>query len=95
LATAAEWFTKAATQDDSNGQLHLGMLHAQGLEGSPDFVEALKWFAILSRKGDDHAQQARQFGSVIIERMAPDQIATAQRRAKEWRRALTKSGNDG
>ena len=90
LAAAAQWFTKAAAQDDSNGQLHLGMLHAQGLEGSPDFVEALKWFAIVSRKGDDHAQQARQFGSVIIERMAPDQIAIAQRRAKEWRRARTK-----
>ena len=87
---AGEWFTKAADQDDSNGQLHLGMLHAQGFGGSPDLVEALKWFAIVSRKGDDHTQQARQFGSVVIDRMEPDEIAKAQRLAKEWRHARAK-----
>ena len=88
---AAELFTRAAQQDHSVGQIHLGMLHAEGVGGPPNLTEALKWFAIASRKGDELSQQARQFGSAIIDRMTPDEIATAQRLAKAWRR--TQSAN--
>ena len=89
FVSAAEWFTRAARQDHSIGQIHLGMLNAEGIGGPPNLIEALKWFAIVSRKADQQADQARQFGSAIVERMTPDDIATAQRRAKEWRRSLT------
>ena len=50
--SAAEWFKRAAQQDHSVGQIYLGMLNVQGIGGPPNLIEALKWFANVSRKAD-------------------------------------------
>ena len=52
-------------------------------EGVPqDFVQALKWFDLAASGGDDAAGKNRDS---LAESMTPDQIAEAQRLAREWK----------
>jgi hypothetical protein len=39
------------------------------------------WFDIAAARGDEKAQKAR---NMVVDLMAPDQIAEAQRLAREW-----------
>ena len=79
-AEAAKWYKKSAEQGDSVAQNILGAMYEKGKGISKDFVEAYKWFSISGETGN---------GRMYIEKlgkrkMAPAQIAEAQKLAQEW-----------
>ena len=82
---AVRWFRLAADQGLADAQFDLGVLYQEG-EGIPqDLVAAHMWFSLaaaqLSAAGRFTYAQARD---VVAEEMPPEQIAEAQRLAREW-----------
>ena len=82
-AEAARWYRLAADQGDANGQFQLGRMYVTG-EGVPqDYVQAHMRFnlaaAQTSRKEYVKARDS------VAEKITADQIAEAQRLAREWK----------
>jgi uncharacterized protein len=61
----------------------LGMLHASGRSGPADLVAAHKWFNLAAMRGDAEAARLRH---EIAGEMSGQEIAAAQRAAREWLR---------
>ena len=59
----------------------LGIAYATGEDVEPDLVAAHKWFNLAARAGNENAADHRQ--DLAIE-MTDDEIAAAQRAAREW-----------
>ena len=84
---AAALAREAAEQGFSHAQELLGLMYWNG-EGVPqDYVRAHMWFNLAASnfaasKDRDDAVRARDS---LAERMTPDQIAEAQRLAREWK----------
>lgn len=88
---AAKWFMKAAEQGNANAMIGLGVLHQWGMGVQQDIVQAHMWFNLagsLLAPGINHdeAIKGRDLAAGI---MTPQQIAEAQRLAREW---LERSG---
>ena len=82
---AVRWYRLAADQGDAFSQVILGVKYRNG-EGTPqDFVEAHMWANLgalqLFGEARDRAVRDRD---AIAARMTAEQIAEAQRRAREW-----------
>ena len=83
---AVKWYRLAAEQGDSNGQGTLGLMYDQGLGVSQDYVQALMWFILATERAS-----GRNFDALVSSRndveakMTPEQIAEAQRLAREWK----------
>ncbi len=86
-AEAIEWYRKAAEQGDAYAQHNLGNMYGTG-EGAPqDYVRAHMWLDLaVSRfpSGNDR-DSAIRYRDLAASRMTPDQIAEAQRLAREWK----------
>ena len=80
-AEAARWFRLAADQGYADAQNTLGLLHWEGLGVPGDLVEAARWFHLAADQG--HALGQDNLDKVEA-RMTPEQIAEAQRLAREW-----------
>ena len=78
---AAEWFHKAAEQGNAEAQNNLGLMYDEGQGVTQDFVQAQMWYELSAAQGFDKAAVNRDIAS---EKMTPDQIAEAQRLAREW-----------
>jgi len=61
----------------------LGMMYATGRSVPTDLVSAHKWFNIAALKGNKEAVRLRR---EIAAEMAEDEIAAAQRAARDWLR---------
>ena len=62
----------------------LGVAYSTG-QGVPlNLIEAHKWFNLAAAKGSDPAKEWRLS---VAQEMSADQIAEAQRQAREWLRA--------
>lgn len=59
----------------------LGMKYSAGRGVELDLVEAHKWFNLSAMRGNEQAKAYRQ---ELSREMSRDQIANAQRRAREW-----------
>ena len=59
----------------------LGVNYSCGRKVEADLVEAHKWFNIAALRGDNEAARRRQ---EIAAEMSAYEIASAQRRAREW-----------
>ena len=81
-AKAMEWYTKAAAQGFAVAQYNLGLMYAKGNGVPQDYVQAHKWADLAASKGHKEAVKIRD---ILIEMMTPDQIAEAQRLAREWK----------
>ena len=69
---------------EGNGRyFELGMMFASGRAVPADLVSAHKWFNIAAVRGDSEAARMR---AEISAEMASEQIASAQRAAREWLR---------
>jgi TPR repeat protein len=79
---ALKWYQLAAAQDNAQAQNNLGSLYANGHGVSQDFVQAEMWFTLAAARGDEEAVTNRDTAANL---MAPDQIAMAQRMAREWK----------
>jgi TPR repeat protein len=87
---AVAWWRKAAKQGHDAAQVELGLMYEKG-EGVPqDYMQAYMWFNLAASRaalaGDaiNSIQWAVQRDEVAA-KMTPEQIAEAQRMAREWK----------
>ncbi len=86
-AEAANWYRRAAERNDGVSQSTLGIMYAKGYGVPQDFVRAHMWLGLAASNlppGYDHdtAVRNREYAARL---MTPDQIAEAQRLAREWK----------
>ena len=80
-AEAVRWYRRAAEQGVATAQYNLGVMFDDG-EGVPqDYAQAHKWYNLAASRGDDVARSNRD---IVAKRMTTEQIAEAQRLAREW-----------
>ncbi len=86
-AQAAAWWRKAADQGDATAELCLGNMYKFGKGVLQDYVLAHMWFNLAGARSSmgvvhDEAVKSRD---EIAATMTPDQIAEAQKMAREWK----------
>ena len=83
---AVKWFRLAADRGDA--QYNLGLFHAKGETGEPDNVSAYMWFNLAAASfpaSDTRRGAAVNSRDLVANKMTPDEIAEAQKRAREWK----------
>lgn len=78
---ATRWFRLAAEQGSARGQTLLGRSYFLGVGMPQDYVLAHMWLNLAAAKGQERALEYRD---QVIKEMTPEQIAEAQRMAREW-----------
>jgi TPR repeat protein len=89
-AEGAKWFRRAADQGDPQAQYNLGVFYANGQVGKPDNVDAYMWFNLAASHfaaSDPRRNTAIRGRDLVANLMTAEQIAEAQRRARDWRPA--------
>ncbi len=71
----------AAGSGAAEALFDLGLAYSTGREVDQDLVNAHKWFNLAALKGNS---AAREYRSEIARELSSDQVAEAQRRAREW-----------
>jgi uncharacterized protein len=86
-AQALVWYGKAAEQGNSFAQFNLGVMYEDGAGVPQNYITAHTWFTLAaSRGGNTELQrQAAKSRDEVAAKMTPDQIAEAQRMAREWK----------
>ena len=83
---AVKWFRRAAEQGNAWAQTDLGLGYAEGQGVPQDYVLAHMWFNLAAASEQDaSASLGRHKRDEIGRLMTPDQIAEAQRMAREWK----------
>ena len=77
-AEAIKWYRKAAEQGNDRAQYNLGLMYDIGYGVPQDVVRAHMWYDIA---GVDVAIYYRDY---VAREMTPEQIAEAQKLAREW-----------
>ena len=80
--TALKEFRPLADQGDPLAQATLGLMYAEGQGVPQDYVLAHMWMNLAVAKGVQEAVKGRD---LLEKNMTTDQIAEAQRLAKEWK----------
>lgn len=80
--SSARNFEVAAEDGTPEAQFHLGLLYSTGQGVDRDYVIAHKWFNLAAFQG---SQEARLFRGEIALDMTSQEIADAQRLAREWK----------
>jgi uncharacterized protein len=87
-AEAARWYRLAADQGEPQAQYNLGAYYANGQAGRrPDFVNAYMWFnlaAVHFKQSDPRRNRAINSRELMAKQLTEEQLAEAQRRAREW-----------
>ena len=84
--TAAQWYRKAAKQENPLAQFKLGVIYDEGQGVSQDYVQAHKWFNLSAIHGIGVRNR-----DIAEKKMTPAQVAEAQKLAREWKPKLNKS----
>ncbi len=79
--TALQEFRLLAEQGHEQAQVNLGIMSSQGLGVPKDSVQAYRWYTLAASQGDDLADK---FKDHLAKSMTLDQLAKAQRLAREW-----------
>lgn len=79
-AAAMAWYLQAAEQGNATAQNNLGMMYARGLGTRKNFVEGHKWVNLAAAR-KKWLMSNREY---LEAKMTPEQIAEAQRLAREW-----------
>ncbi len=79
---AVREFLLLAEQGHAEAQFHLGVMYSQGRGVPKDSVQAYRWYTLAAGQGDDLAEK---FKVHLAKSMTLDQLAEAQRLAREWR----------
>lgn len=85
--SAVEWYRLAAEQGLAEAQNSLGTMYGTGQGVLPDYMQAHLWFNLAASRfppGEDHDKAARNRHR-IAEHMTSDQVAKAQKLAREWK----------
>ena len=86
-AEAVKWSHLAAEQGQAVAQFSLGVMYTCSLCGFLDYVQAHKWYSLAitrSSPGEDLDPWVSARDKVEA-KMSPDQVAEAQRLAREWK----------
>jgi hypothetical protein len=78
---AVEWYRKAAEQGFAAAQLGLGAKYAQGNGVARNLVDAHKWTNLAAASGN---LQARDRLEELEEAMTREELAEAEKLAREW-----------
>jgi hypothetical protein len=81
--SAVETFEQAAQSGAVDALFELGVMYASGREVGPNLVIAHKFFNLAALRGNDDAKRYRM---EISREMSKQQIAEAQKLAREWLR---------
>ncbi len=85
-AQALFWYRRAAEQGDADAQYNLGWMYAKGHGVPKDYIVAHMWFSIAASSEASFVRNLSvRFRDQFASKMTPDQIAEAQRLAREWR----------
>jgi len=84
-AEAVKWYRKAAGQGNAVAQFELGVMYATGQGVPQDYVLAHMWFNLAAAQGWIGFEKAKTNRDIAAERMTREQIAEAQRLAREWK----------
>lgn len=88
LALSAKWDRRAADQGYPDAEYDLGALYANGFGVPKDEVEAMKWSILAISHYAPSETEGRRLATVNRDSQAahlsPDEIAEAERRAREW-----------
>ena len=79
---AAHWYRLSAEQGSVRSQSSLGFMYSEGRGVPQDYVQAHMWFNLAGAGGDADGIDARP---AIENLMKADQIAEAERLAREWK----------
>jgi TPR repeat protein len=83
---ASVWYRKYADRGVPPSQLNIGVQYARGVGVLQDYVLAHMWFNLASSGGDAQIrEQAVKNRDLVSAHMTPDQIAEAQKMAREWK----------
>jgi len=87
-AEAVRWYRLAAEQGDADAQGNLGFMYGNGQGVPQDYVEAHMWanLAAAQSSGEDRDRWVEN-RDINAAKMTAEQIAEAQRRAREWNEA--------
>ncbi len=84
-AEAARWYRLAADQGDAEAQKNLGLMYHLGQGVPQDRVAGHMWLSLAAAQasgaGRDTYIESR---NAVAKQMTAEQIAKAQRRAREW-----------
>ncbi len=75
-----EW-QASANAGDAKSMLALGRLYVQGLGVPQNYVQAYMWFSLAASRFEAEAVKERD---ALAEKMAPEQVAEAQKLAAAW-----------
>jgi len=81
MELAADQAGLGAQAGSADALFELGMLYATGRDVAADLVTAHKWFNLAAARGNREALAHRV---ELAREMSADQIAEAQRLAREW-----------
>jgi hypothetical protein len=88
-AEAAKWYRLAADQGNPQAQYNLGLWYANGDGGSADNVHAHMWFNLAAARFPASDTRSRSIAAnsrdAVASNMTPQQIAEAQKLAREWK----------
>ena len=83
---AAKWFRKSANQDNIDAQFNLGGMYELGNGVPQDYALAYMWFTLVASHGTrPYAIRSRDR---VAQQMSPEEIAEAQKLAREWKPTL-------
>ncbi len=83
---ALRWYRAAAEQGDASAQYGLGFMYYNGQGVPQDYIQAHMWYNLAASDltGDDREVAVKNRDS-LAENMTSEQIAEAQRLAREWK----------
>ena len=86
---AIRWYRLAAEQGHADAQFNLGVSYADGEGISKDAVQAYMWLDLAAARGTgEQREEAARLRDLTADAvMTPEQIAKAQRLAREWETA--------
>ena len=79
-AESVRWYKLAAAQGNAKAQNNLAIMYGAGQGGMEDYKRAHMWFNLAAVKGYSDAVKNRD---IVAKRMTPQQIAEAQKLARE------------
>jgi TPR repeat protein len=84
-AEAAKWCRKAAEQGHAGAQYELGQAYYNGQGLSQDYVQAYMWTDLAASVSTGNQREYASARDEVAAKMTPQQIAEAQRLAREWK----------
>ncbi len=81
MEISAEQIELGAQTGAPDALFELGMLYATGRDVAADLIVAHKWFNLAAARGNEEARNHRV---ELAREMSADQVAEAQKLAREW-----------